>query len=412
MERHAVPIVKRILIVTGALALVCAAFVPAASYYYTATWGGGCARCHEIRENLDSWRSAAHRGVNCTACHESGVRANLRRVVTQWFGAVPELIHLGAGDVNAMQEKCRACHQQEFAQWRAGPHSTTYSRILLDRDNNRKRLLTDDCLRCHGMHFDGPIRDAVQPLDTRGPWRLTDAKLADRPAIPCLACHAMHREGIPLAKAPERIGAKQEVARPSLALFDRRSREHMGIAVLPIPVMMDGARRASVSPDIRDSLCYQCHAPLASAQIGSGDDRTPMGVHEGLSCLACHQNHGQDTRQSCTECHPSLSNCGLDVEKMDTTFLNPKSRHNVHFVKCADCHPKGIPKAKTPNAVRRRDRDAGEAGSAPSHEKSAAPAQSKRQGAGRIRFGFQLPDANRQAPRQALYYSRMPESEF
>ena len=132
----------------------------------------------------------------------------------------------------------------------------------------------------------------------------------------------------------------------------------MGIAVLPIPVMMDGARQASVSPDARDALCYQCHAPLASAQIGSGDDRTPMGVHEGLSCLACHQNHGQATRQSCAECHPRLSNCGLDVEKMDTTFLNPKSRHNVHWVKCADCHAKGIPKAKSPEAARRRDRDA------------------------------------------------------
>src|ERR1019366_3270368 len=91
LARHAVPIMKRrILMVTGALALVGLAFIPAASTYYTATWGGGCARCHEIRENLESWRSAVHRGINCTACHESGVRANLRRVVTQWFGAVPE----------------------------------------------------------------------------------------------------------------------------------------------------------------------------------------------------------------------------------------------------------------------------------------------------------------------------------
>jgi hypothetical protein len=28
---------------------------------------------------------------------------------------------------------------------------------------------------------------------------------------------------------------------------------------------------------------------------------------------------------------------------MDTTFLAPSSRHNVHFVKCADCHTKGVP---------------------------------------------------------------------
>lgn len=96
----------------------------------------------------------------------------------------------------------------------------------------------------------------------------------------------------------------------------------------------------------RQALCYQCHAPLASAQAGSGDDRTPMGVHEGIRCLACHQKHSQNTRQSCAECHPRLSNCGLDVEKMDTTFANPKSVHNIHTVKCLDCHRNGVPKKR------------------------------------------------------------------
>ncbi len=103
------------------------------------------------------------------------------------------------------------------------------------------------------------------------------------------------------------------------------------------------ARALLGSPDPRQALCYQCHAPLAGGLVGSGDDRTPVGVHEGLSCLACHLKHGQQTRASCANCHPRLSNCGLDVEKMDTTFLSTASGHNIHFVKCADCHPKGIP---------------------------------------------------------------------
>ena len=108
-----------------------------------------------------------------------------------------------------------------------------------------------------------------------------------------------------------------------------------------------------ISPDQRQALCYQCHAPLASAQVGSGDDRTPLGVHEGISCLGCHQKHSQNTRQSCAGCHPRLSNCGLDVEKMDTTFANLKSPHNIHTVKCIDCHPKGVPKkAITVSALR------------------------------------------------------------
>jgi hypothetical protein len=71
-----------------------------------------------------------------------------------------------------------------------------------------------------------------------------------------------------------------------------------------------------------------------------------MGVHEGISCVACHAQHGQTTNASCATCHPKMSNCGLDVEKMDTTFASTKSKHNVHWVKCADCHTKGVPKKK------------------------------------------------------------------
>ena len=86
--------------------------------------------------------------------------------------------------------------------------------------------------------------------------------------------------------------------------------------------------------------------PRANAQVGSGDDRTPIGVHEGLSCFACHEKHGQTTRASCTTCHPQLSNCGINVETMDTTFKSVKSPHNVHTVKCIDCHPKGVPRKR------------------------------------------------------------------
>ena len=98
-----------------------------------------------------------------------------------------------------------------------------------------------------------------------------------------------------------------------------------------------------MSPDRGRRFATSATRRCATSQARSGDDRTPVGVHEGLSCLACHQKHRQTTRASCSGCHPRLSNCGLDVEKMDTTFVNGESRHNVHFVKCADCHPKGVP---------------------------------------------------------------------
>ncbi len=181
----------------------------------------------------------------------------------------------------------------------------------------------DDCLRCHGMHFEGGIRDLVTPLDRRGPWRIVPAELANLPAIPCLACHGIHRQGALLRKSGVEgrvAGPSQEISRPSLAFYDRRTQQHVPVADLPLPVMLDGDRVVKMSPDRRQALCYQCHAAEALRQVGSGDDRTAIGVHEGISCLSCHLKHGQKTRASCAECHPKMSNCGLDVEKMDTTF--------------------------------------------------------------------------------------------
>jgi hypothetical protein len=46
-----------------------------------------------------------------------------------------------------------------------------------------------------------------------------------------------------------------------------------------------------------------------------------------------------------------MSHCGIDVEKMDTSFANAGSAHNIHWVKCTDCHQHGIPKGKTPAAA-------------------------------------------------------------
>jgi hypothetical protein len=316
---------------------------PAANFCYRSSWGEGCARCHEIRANFDTWRHSSHRSVNCTECHTSSTQTNLRRVALHAGGEAPESIHLGLADVFAMVERCRSCHQQEFAQWRTGPHGATYARIFLDRDHNSKQRLIDDCLRCHGMHFPGSIQDLVLPISRSGPWKLKDTSLADRPAIPCLVCHSIHREGEPLLKSNPRIGGKQEIFRPSLSLMDRRSQLHLSLAYLPIPTVVEGSRPVKMSPDRRQALCYQCHSPQASRQAWTGDDRTPLGVHEGLSCLACHQKHGQQTRASCADCHPRLSNCGRDVEKMETTFRDPKSKHDIHSIKCIDCHPKGVP---------------------------------------------------------------------
>ncbi len=345
-----------------ALLAVCGTF--GASYYYTSQYGQGCASCHEMVNYVTVVHGSPHRTTNCMDCHEASLGTKLRHIRVHLFGTVPEAIRLRGKDVVAMVPGCKNCHQHEYASWHAGPHSATYQQILANPVQNTKQHLMNDCFRCHGMHFDGAIGEIVQPLNAQGPWRLMRPELADQPAIPCQACHQVHSQGAQEARPASRISVAGEPVENSLAFFDRRDRIHFTAASLAVPQLHDGAREVRMNQDPRQALCYQCHAPrnpeatTAAAenhwgsQVGSGDDRTPMGVHEGLSCISCHAGHNMNARASCKNCHPQMSNCGLDVEKMDTTYASGASKHNIHWVKCADCHQHGVPKMKTIQPVK------------------------------------------------------------
>jgi hypothetical protein len=348
-------------VMVGSAVLLATGVVYGASYYYTSQRGSGCASCHEMAEFVDVVHGSAHRNTTCMDCHDASLAAKLRHIRVHLLGQAPEAIRLREADVLEMMPNCQKCHQREYATWHAGPHSATYKEIFTDPKHNAKRHLMDDCLRCHGMHFDGAVRDLVQPQNTIGPWHLTQSSLADQPTMPCQACHQMHRQGPTEAKPPSRISVSGPSIPDSLAFFDRRERLHFSVRLLALPAIWDGSRRVNVSPDMRQTVCYQCHAPrehetgnVAAAnhwgpQTGSGDDRTPIGVHEGVSCLACHFGHNENARASCKTCHPRMSHCGIDVENMDTTFANAKSAHNIHWVRCTDCHHHGVPRPKPVN---------------------------------------------------------------
>jgi hypothetical protein len=346
--------------VIGAMVLLAVGGTYGASYYYTSQYGQGCASCHEMASYVSVVHSSPHRTVGCIECHEASLSTKLRHMRVHIFGTVPETIRLRDVDVVEMVPACQKCHQQDYAAWHAGPHSATYAQIFTSPTHNSERRLMNDCLRCHGMHFDGSIRDLVQPQNAQGPWHVIRAGFADEPTMPCQTCHVVHREGAKETKPKERISVAGAAVHDSLAFYDRRERIHYIAASLPIPQLYDGARAVKMNEDPRQAICYQCHASrmpdtgTAAAlhgwgpQVGSGDDRTPMGVHEGLSCVSCHFGHNENTRASCKTCHSKMSNCGLDVEKMDTTYANAASTHNIHWVKCTDCHQHGVPKAKTP----------------------------------------------------------------
>jgi Cytochrome c554 and c-prime len=349
---------KLLAVVVCSVALLMAVGTYGASQYYTSQHGAGCASCHEMGDYASHVQASAHRNVGCEECHKATLATKLRHITVHLSGSWPETIRLRDVDVVEMTSNCKGCHQKEYAAWHAGPHSASYSQIFTDPRQNTKQRLMDDCFRCHGMHFEGAVGDLVQPLNLRGPWRVVRAGFADQPTMPCQTCHWVHHEGSPETKPAGRISVAGTAVHDSLAFFDRRERMHFAAATLAIPQMYDGARPVRVSPDRRQAICYQCHAPrgpetgTAAAdkqwgrQVASGDDRTPLGVHEGLSCFSCHNGHNENARASCATCHPEMSHCKLEVEKMDTTYANPASKHNIHWVKCADCHTHGVPQVK------------------------------------------------------------------
>jgi hypothetical protein len=342
-----------------AVALMAVSGTYGASYYYTTQHGQGCAGCHEMGAYVSAVHGSHHQNVGCMDCHEASMGTKLRHMRVHFFGTPPEAIRLRDKDVLAMTPNCQKCHQHEYAAWHTGPHSATYKQIFADPVHNSKRRLMEDCLRCHGMHFNGSVRDLVQPQNLEGPWNVIRTGFADQPTMPCQTCHQVHKQGAPDTKPAGRISVAGDPVHNSLAFFDRRDQTHIAAASLSIPRLNDGARAVKISQDARQGMCYQCHAPRVpepgsmeaanhwGPQVGSGDDRTAKGVHEGISCFSCHVGHNENARASCKTCHPQMSHCGLDVEKMDTTFASGSSKHNIHWVGCIDCHQKGVPKMKT-----------------------------------------------------------------
>jgi hypothetical protein len=335
-----------LLVVISILVILQTAFI----IWNTADPSKTCASCHEINESYEQWASSAHREFDCQTCHGTALSAGMHsltekvRMIQQHISGNPVAeIRLKEKEVDKMLDLCVKCHPNENANWMSGGHSMRYADVFLNKEQNRKEPANEQCLKCHGMFFEGSVSSLVAPLDTTGPWKIIPTHHKSRPAIPCLACHSIHTPGQPAVNPdyahPDQKAYKQYPSYPKAGFYDTYEKRFFRADQLPRLQAWQKENSVLVSEDPLSRICSQCHAPDASHQTASGDDRTPMGVHEGLSCLVCHEPHTNDAMKSCDRCHPAFSNCGLDVEKMNTTYANPKSPYNIHTVSCNDCHP-------------------------------------------------------------------------
>ena len=257
-----------------------------------------CAKCHEIRGAKESWTHAAHSEVDCKSCHGGSVEAlgdNIRRVWSHITERDHSAMALSAAQVVEVSGRCAKCHAAEHAQWSRGGHGAPVSKFLMDGKHNAAWKPADNCLRCHGMFLEGDIEDI---LVREWPHRFTgfrDPAVASHPAIPCLACHRMH--AVPPAPGSTNFTAA------AVSLYSRPDRARFAPGALYAQRIAKDGAPVKLSADPRGRLCASCHAANAEARLGSCDDRTPVGVHEGIGCLACHRGHDMRTGETCGTCH-------------------------------------------------------------------------------------------------------------
>ena len=322
------------------------------TYWNSASPEKTCASCHEIGKSVNMFAQSGHRELSCKECHGTALNNGFHSlkekglmVVNHIRKEINEDISLNEDQLLAVMDNCNRCHASEYANWRSGGHSARYRHILLDKKHNESEQINSYCLRCHGMFSDVPVQDLVEPLDKTGPWKLKNTEMLDKPVIPCMACHQTHKVGFPKVNPdysnPRNVFYFRQDFSEKVSFYYRPDKTSISAEYLPKLLLWEGERLVNVSDDLLTRNCVQCHSPNASHQAGTSDDRTPRGVHEGIGCIACHNPHSNDARQSCIKCHPTISNCKLDVTTMNTTFADPYSPNNIHWVSCTSCHEAG-----------------------------------------------------------------------
>jgi len=339
-------LVIAITVITAVVSIMFGSFY---SYWNSASPDKTCSSCHEIAGSVNMFAQSAHRELHCSECHGTALSNGFHSLKEKGMMVVNHVkagniedIRLNEDQLLAIMNGCTRCHATEYAGWSSGGHSARYHDILLDRKHNEIEQINPDCLRCHGMFSDFSVENIVEPLSITGPWILKKPEMGERPVIPCMACHQTHRPGLPKVNpdyaSPGNIFYMRHDSSEVAGFYYRPDKMTISAEFLPKLTLWEDERAVVVSDELLMRVCVQCHSPNARHEAGTSDDKTPRGVHEGLSCTACHESHSNDAKKSCLKCHPAISNCNLDVTTMNTTYKDKESPNNIHWVNCTDCH--------------------------------------------------------------------------
>ncbi len=265
-------------------------------------------------------------------------------------------------------QTCKACHPKEYTDWSESGHAMTLSAQLLNKDHDSSEQLDQTCVKCHSPEL-GTVKigNIVGPLDMKGPWKLVGqyASLGNTPSIPCLACHQPHTVK-PAGLLPgEDFGDESTFYRgvpapqvTNLKIYDAFAQKYIDPPT--IAPVMNGGQAVPIDQSLSNRLCSTCHGtdmaesnlfqPNVPAtgdnSLGSGDNRTPTGAHQGIACVTCHMVGGSHTfnpMNSCSQCHgkdTSLPSLDYVTNQVKTSFNDPSlsmltgnaSPLNIHWL--------------------------------------------------------------------------------
>ncbi len=331
-----------------------------------------CVSCHATGANGAKQFPADHQGrtnTTCTSCHQpavaqpaSATSAGGQTVTT------PAASSNVQNTLDAWSAKpCQTCHPREWAEWSQSGHAMPLSAQLLNPDHNSSEQLDQTCVKCHSPELGTTsIGNIVQPLDTQGPWHLVGdfASAGNTPAISCLACHQSHPvvaagllPGMDFADESTFYRGVPAPQVSNLYVYDAFAQKH--VSPPPIAAVMSGDQAVPINDTLANRVCYTCHAteraesnlwepqtpPSGDNSVGTGDDRTLMGVHQGLQCVDCHMPGGSHTfnpMSSCSQCHGQGGAAAplASVTSVQTSYTDPSlsmltgnmSGLNIHWL--------------------------------------------------------------------------------
>jgi uncharacterized repeat protein (TIGR01451 family) len=292
-----------------------------------------------------------------------------------FLGLVAMTVTPAVGKSNAISmddwssKACQTCHPREWNDWSHSGHAMTLSAQLTNSDHNSSELLDQTCVKCHSPELGTvKISDIVQPIDQKGPWKLVGqyASAGDTPSIPCLECHQPHAVTppglLPGMDFADESTFYRNVAAPqttNLYIYDAFAQKYVDPQPIA-PVMSLDGQPISVSDTRSSRVCYTCHAtdqaesnlfepntpPQGDNTVGTGDDRTLTGVHQGIPCVTCHMpggSHTFDPMNACSQCHGATSGATASlyyVTHVQTSYTDPSlsmltgnmSPLNIHWL--------------------------------------------------------------------------------